>query len=94
MMIKPGISELMENIDSRYTLVMAVAKRARELAYDGVKPLTNTKSDKPVTIAAEEVAQGLIRIVDAPEVIESDEEITYVEYVEPTEEEIEAENNK
>ena len=59
-MIKPGISELMENMDSRYTLTMIVAKRARELALDTTTPLVKVKSDKSVTIAVNEVAAGLI----------------------------------
>ena len=63
MMIKPGISELMENLDSRYTLAMMVAKRARELALDTTTPLVKVKSDKPVTIAVNEVAAGKIDIV-------------------------------
>lgn len=60
MMIKPGISELMQNMDSRYTLAMIVAKRARELALDTTTPLVKVDSDKPVTIAVNEVAAGLI----------------------------------
>lgn len=58
MMIKPGISELMKDMDSRYTLAMIVAKRARELALDTATPLVKSKSDKPVTVAVEEVAAG------------------------------------
>ncbi len=63
MMIKPGISELMENMDSRYTLVSAVAKRARDLAEDSVTPLVKIDSDKPVTVAVNEVAAGMIDII-------------------------------
>ncbi len=58
MMIKPGISELMKDMDSRNTLAMIVAKRARELALDTATPLVKSKSDKPVTVAVEEVAAG------------------------------------
>ncbi len=65
MMIKPGISELMKDMDSRYTLAMIVAKRARELSLDTTTPLVKVKSDKPVTIAVNEVAQGMIEVVDA-----------------------------
>lgn len=60
MMIKPGISELMKDMDSRYTLAMVVAKRARELALDTTTPLVKSSSDKPVTIAVDEVAAGKI----------------------------------
>lgn len=73
MMIKPGISELMENMDSRYTLAMMVAKRARELALDTTTPLVKVKSDKPVTIAVNEVAAGKIGIVETDAVQVSEE---------------------
>lgn len=65
MMIKPGISELMKDMDSRYTLAMIVAKRARELSLDTTTPLVKVKSDKPVTIAVNEVAQGMVEVVQA-----------------------------
>ncbi len=67
MMIKPGVGELMqkENVDSRYTLVCAVAKRARELQSEETEPMVETKSDKPVTIAVEEIADGHIDILSA-----------------------------
>ena len=64
MMIKPGISELMEGMDSRYTLAMIVAKRARELALDTTTPLVKIKSDKAVTIAVNEVAEGMIDVIN------------------------------
>jgi len=67
MMIKPGISELMKDLDSRYTLAMIVAKRARELSLDTTTPLVKVKSDKPVTIAVNEVAQGMIEVISADE---------------------------
>ncbi|MDD6308121.1 MAG: DNA-directed RNA polymerase subunit omega [Clostridia bacterium] len=60
MMIEPRLSELMKGMDSRYTLVTVVAKRARELATETKMPLVKVKSDKPVTIAVNEVAAGMI----------------------------------
>ena len=62
-MIKPGISDLMKNMDSRYTLVTAVAIRARELEEDNSTPLVDVKSDKAVTIAVNEVSEGMIEII-------------------------------
>jgi DNA-directed RNA polymerase subunit omega len=53
-MIYPPLSELSKKSDSRYTLVVQVAKRARQLVA-GAKPLVSVKSDKPVTIAIHEV---------------------------------------
>ena len=56
-MIYPSLSEITKKADSRYTLVVQVAKRARQLV-DGQKPLVTVDSDKPVTIAIHEVKQG------------------------------------
>jgi len=39
-MIEPSINSLLEKVDSRYTLVVATAKRARQLT-DGANKLTN-----------------------------------------------------
>ena len=49
----------MRNMDSRYTLVVATAKRARQLT-DGAEPLTKFRSDKPVTLAVHEIAEGKV----------------------------------
>jgi len=58
-MIEPSINKLMEKVDSRYTLVVAVAKRARQLT-DGSEKLTHINSDKPVTVATNELCEGKI----------------------------------
>lgn len=58
-MINPSLDSLVKKVDSKYTLVVLAAKRAREIM-DGQQPLTTSKSNKPVTIALEEVAQGKI----------------------------------
>ena len=61
-MIYPPLSSLLEKVDSRYTLVVATAKRARQLA-DGSNKLTEFESDKPVTIALHEINEGKITYV-------------------------------
>ena len=58
-MIFPSLSDLMKNVDSKYTLVVAVAKRARQLT-EGSSKLVRCNSDKPVTIAIHEVYEGKI----------------------------------
>ncbi|NLN42205.1 MAG: DNA-directed RNA polymerase subunit omega [Clostridiales bacterium] len=58
-MLYPSIDEISKKVDSRYTLVVQVAKRARQLV-DGQKPLVSADSDKPVTVAIHEVNQGKI----------------------------------
>ncbi len=58
-MLYPSIDEISKKADSRYTLVVEVAKRARQLV-DGQKPLVSVDSPKPVTIAIHEVNQGKV----------------------------------
>ena len=58
-MISPDIKDLMRNMDSRYTLVVTAAKRARQLT-GGAEPLTRFRSDKPVTLAIHEIAEGKV----------------------------------
>ena len=56
---KPGIVELCEKVDCRYTLVVESAKRARELV-SGAQPLIDPKDMKPVSIAVDEINRGLL----------------------------------
>ena len=66
----PSIDKLVEVTHSKYKLIVACAKRARELNRKDttVKPLVeNPKSKKAIGIALEEVVEGKIRIVDATE---------------------------
>lgn len=58
-MIEPAITDLMKRVDSRYTLVVAVARRARRLA-DGEPKLVDCDSDKSVTVATYEIAEDKI----------------------------------
>ncbi len=60
-MIYPSINEIMKakGIDSKYTLVVATAKRAREINRSKVY-FTECKSDKPVTIALHEINENKI----------------------------------
>lgn len=52
----------MKKVDSRYTLVVEAAKRARQLV-DGSQKLTKVNSDKEVTIAIHEIADDKITYV-------------------------------
>jgi DNA-directed RNA polymerase subunit omega len=55
----PSINLIREKADSRYTLVILAAKRARDLI-DGKAVLTDAETDRPVSIAANEIAEDLI----------------------------------
>ena len=67
-MTDPSILQLLEKADCRYTLVVEVSKRARQLV-DGVPPLIVgwDKENMPVSIAIDEVNRGLIAYDRAPE---------------------------
>lgn len=64
-MMYPGVSELKEKADCRYTLVVESAKRARQLV-DGAEPLTDDHEDNPVSQAAKEIFRDKITYI-APE---------------------------
>ncbi len=61
MMIRPPLEALLEKIENKYALVVAVAKRARVLK-EGQLPMVDVASSNPVTVALEEIAAGKIRI--------------------------------
>ena len=60
-MTNPTILQLLEKADCRYTLVVEVSKRARQLV-DGIPLLIDAKDKEnmPVSIAIDEVNRGLI----------------------------------
>ena len=71
-MIEPKIDQLLEQVDSRYTLVILAARRAREInSYysqlgegrgEFVPPLVETGGlrNKPLSIAMEEIAEDKV----------------------------------
>ncbi len=59
MMLYPSIDEIRTKADSRYSIVILTAKRARDLT-DGLAKLTDADTEKPVSIAANEIAEDLI----------------------------------
>ncbi len=61
MMVVPTVSSLLEKVDNRYRLVIITAKRARQIA-EGSTVLTNAKEEAPVTLAANEIAEGKVTI--------------------------------
>lgn len=58
-MLYPSINEIRQKADSRYTLVIMAAKRARDVI-EGKPKLTEVDVEKPVSIAANEIAEDLI----------------------------------
>ena len=61
MMTKPSVAELLEKVDNRYLLVIATAKRARQIA-SGADVLVKTDDVVPDSIAADEIEAGKVTI--------------------------------
>ena len=72
-MINPRIDELLDNVDSRYALVIVAAKRARQINNyhhqlgegtfdDFPPPLVESRSKNYLTMALEEIAEGKIKV--------------------------------
>lgn len=61
-MIYPSIDELLQRVDSKYTLVIAAAKRGRQLR-EGATPVVECGSRKEVTVALHEINEGKVEIL-------------------------------
>ena len=82
-MLRPSYTDLLEvmtqetddmTIASRYTIVIAAAKRARQLV-DHAEPLVDKiKVDKPVSIAVHELYEGKIKVRQGQPVAEEETE--------------------
>ncbi len=70
-MIHPRIDQLLDQVDSRYALVIVAAKRARQINNyhhqlgegtfdDFAPPLVESRSKNYLTMALEEIAEGKI----------------------------------
>lgn len=62
-MLRPAVCQILKNNESYYSLVIAVAKRAREItdeACGSEKPL----EEKPVKCAVDEFAAGEYKIIE------------------------------
>lgn len=74
MMVKPSVTELLKKVDNRFTLVVATAKRARQLS-KGEKALVDKEEESTVTLAADEIAECKVTIMDeSEEVVENEED--------------------
>jgi len=70
--IHPRVDELLENVDSRYALVIVAAKRARQInnyhhqlgegTFDQLlPPLVESRSKNYLTMSLEEIQEGKIK---------------------------------
>ncbi|MDO4556142.1 MAG: DNA-directed RNA polymerase subunit omega [Lachnospiraceae bacterium] len=86
-MLHPSYTEIMKKVNSdveegeepvvnsRYSIVIATAKRARQLI-GGDEALVKDYGQKPLSIAVEELYDGKIKIMPEDEIEEDEEEAT------------------
>ena len=73
MIVKPSVTELLTKAKNRYELVIATSKRARQIA-SGAEVKTNVKEESAVTLAANEIAEGKVDIIEPEEMREENKE--------------------
>lgn len=70
-MLRPSYTDLLDvitqdtddiTIGSRYAIVIAAAKRARQIVDHAEPTVTNIKLDKPVSVAVEEIYRGKLKV--------------------------------
>ena len=78
-MIHPSYTEIMEVVNgdveqgeqpiiqSRYSIVLATAKRARQIIDGDESLVNNTKNNKPLSTAVQEVYEGKVKILGEEE---------------------------
>ncbi|MDO3409373.1 DNA-directed RNA polymerase subunit omega [Saccharibacillus sp. CPCC 101409] len=71
-MLYPSIDKIMTKVDSKYSLVVAASRRARQLREGSETELQRAKSHKYVGVALEEIYGDYIRLEarDENEVVE------------------------
>ena len=66
-MFNPSLKKVLSNHLSRYSLVTATAKRAREIALDAEEN-GEILIEKPVSLALDEIISGKIKIIEPEEI--------------------------
>lgn len=63
--LDPSLDQLMTKVDSKYALVVAAARRGRQITERRDKVVEGHVA-KPVTQALKEIADGIVLVVEAP----------------------------
>ena len=78
-MLRPSYSDILDvitrdnddsTIGSRYTIVIAAAKRARQLTDHAEPMVENIKVNKPVSIAVNEIYEGKLKVRQGQPIVE------------------------
>lgn len=59
MIINPTVTDLLKIFNNRFELVIVTSKRARQISAGSI-PLTAVNEESPVTLAANEIAEGKV----------------------------------
>ena len=59
-MARITVEDCLEQVESRFDLVLKAAHRARDLISTSAEPLVEPENDKPTIIALREIADGLL----------------------------------
>ena len=66
-MLRPAVVQILKNNESYYSLVLAVAKRAREITDEALENKDKAiLNEKPVKTAVDELASGEYKIIEDP----------------------------
>ena len=77
-MLNPEMNKMMKNVGNRYLLVNLAAERARQIA-DEAEETGEHLTEKPVTLAIQEVADGKLDARNMDLTIEEPEDVLPVE---------------
>lgn len=66
-MFNPDLRNVLKNKTSRYSLVTAIAKRAREISSDAQEN-EEILNEKPVSIALDEIISGEYKVIEPEEI--------------------------
>ncbi|MDO4153539.1 MAG: DNA-directed RNA polymerase subunit omega [Candidatus Fimenecus sp.] len=66
-MFNPDLSNVLKNHLSRYSLVTATAKRAREISDDALEN-GEIIVEKPVSLALDEIVEGKYQVIEPEEI--------------------------
>lgn len=72
-MLNPAIGELIENYDSRYQLVLDVAKKAREIS-EAAEAKGDIIIEKPVSLAIDKLSNEMKGISEPEELVPDEDE--------------------
>lgn len=64
-MLRPAVIQILKNNESYYSLVLAVAKRARQITDDAFEEKV-ILDDKPVKTAVSQFASGEYKLIEDP----------------------------